>query len=59
MLVYGTPDDVDAFCKKLVEDCAPGGGFVLSTECETPWDSKPENVRAIIEAARKYGWYTH
>ena len=59
MLVYGTPDDVDAFCRKLIEDCAPGGGFVLSTECETPWDSRPENVRAIIDAARKYGWYSH
>ncbi|MDI7276239.1 MAG: uroporphyrinogen decarboxylase family protein, partial [Anaerolineae bacterium] len=57
MLVYGTPEEVDAYCKRLIEDCAPGGGFVLSTECETPWDSRPENVRAIIQAAEKYGWY--
>jgi hypothetical protein len=57
MLVYGTPEDVEKHCRKLIEDCAEGGGFVLSTECETPWDSKRENVRAIVEAAEKYGAY--
>ncbi len=57
MLVYGTPEEVDAYCRKLIEECAPGGGFILSTECETPWDSRPENVRAIVQAAEKYGWY--
>jgi uroporphyrinogen-III decarboxylase len=57
MLCYGTVEDVDTYCKQLIEDCAPGGGFVLGTECETPWNSKPENVKAIGDAARKYGWY--
>ena len=57
ILVYGTPNEVDKYCKKLIEDCAPGGGYVLSTECETPWDSKPENVKAICDAAKKYGQY--
>jgi len=57
LLVYGTPNEVDKYCKKLIEDCAPGGGYILSTECETPWDSKPENVRAICAAAVKYGQY--
>ncbi|RLC87298.1 MAG: hypothetical protein DRJ03_06365 [Chloroflexi bacterium] len=57
MLCYGTVEDVDEYCKQLIEDCAPGGGFVLGTECETPWNAKPENVKAIGEAARKYGWY--
>jgi uroporphyrinogen-III decarboxylase len=58
MLCYGSPDEVDAYCKQLIEDCAPGGGFVLSTECETPWDARPENVQAIVEAAHKYGRYS-
>ncbi|MFC2164413.1 uroporphyrinogen decarboxylase family protein [Acidobacteriota bacterium] len=57
MLVYGTPEEVDAYCKQLIEDCAEGGGYVLGTECEVPWDSKRANVRAIIEAAIKYGQY--
>ncbi|MEE8389198.1 MAG: uroporphyrinogen decarboxylase family protein, partial [Anaerolineae bacterium] len=57
MLCYGSVEDVDEYCKQLIEDCAPGGGFVLGTECETPWNAKPENVKAIGDAARKYGWY--
>ena len=57
LLCYGTPEEVDARCRQLIEDCAEGGGYVLSGECETPWDSKPENVRAMVSAAEKYGRY--
>jgi hypothetical protein len=59
LLVYGTPQEVEKYCIKLIEDCAPGGGYVLSTECEAPWDSKPENVKAICDAAVKHGQYKH
>jgi len=55
--VHGAVNDVKKYCKKLIEDCAEGGGFILSTECETPWDAKPENVKAIIDSAKKYGKY--
>ena len=57
LMVYGTPDEVDAYCKQLIDDCAPGGGFILGAECETPWDSKRENVVAMKQAAVKYGMY--
>ena len=57
LLVHGTVKDVKKYCKKLIEDCADGGGFILSTECETPWDAKPENVKAIIDSAKEYGKY--
>ena len=36
LLVYGTPGEVEKCCRKLIEDCAEGGGFILRTECETP-----------------------
>lgn len=57
MYVYGTPEEVDARCKKLIESCAPGGGYILGSECEVPWDAKPENIRAMLRAAEKYGRY--
>ncbi|MGD8596420.1 MAG: uroporphyrinogen decarboxylase family protein [Anaerolineae bacterium] len=57
LLVYGTAEEVDAYCKQLIEDCAPGGGFILEAECEVPWDSKPDNIRAMIAAAEKYNPY--
>jgi hypothetical protein len=57
MLVYGESDEVDEYCRKLIEDCASGGGFILGSECEVPWDSKPDNIKAMIEAAAKYNPY--
>jgi len=57
VLVHGTVNDVKKYCKKLIADCAEGRGFILSTECETPWDAKPENVKAIIDSAKEYGKY--
>ena len=57
MLVNGTPEDVDHSCKLLIEDCAEGGGFILGSECEVPWDSKPENIKAILKAVEKYNPY--
>jgi uroporphyrinogen-III decarboxylase len=57
MLVYGTPEEVDTYCRQLIEDCAADGGFILGSECEVPWDSKPENVRAMLKAAEKYNPY--
>lgn len=54
LLVYGTPEEVDAYCKKLIEDCGPGGGYFLGVECETPWNSKPENVKAMMDAPKKH-----
>ena len=57
LLVYGSPEEVDAYCKQLIDDCAEGGGFILEAECEVPWDSKPENIRAMLQAVEKYNPY--
>jgi uroporphyrinogen-III decarboxylase len=57
MLVYGSEEENLAYCKQLIDDCAEGGGFIIGAECEVPWDSKPENVRAMMKAAEMYGQY--
>lgn len=57
LLVYGEPGEVEEHCRGLIEECAQGGGYILGSECEVPWDAKPENVRAMIAAAEKYGGY--
>jgi uroporphyrinogen-III decarboxylase len=41
----------------LIDDCAEGGGFILEAECEVPWDSKPENIQAVLQAVEKYNPY--
>jgi uroporphyrinogen decarboxylase len=54
LLSWGTPADVKAECKKIIEDLAPGGNFVLAPGCEFPPNGPFENAEAIIEAAREF-----
>jgi uroporphyrinogen decarboxylase len=54
----GTPADVERECKDLIDTCASGGGFILSSGCEAPPNSRPENIRTMIQCAREYGRYT-
>jgi len=57
MLKLGTPEEVTAYCKRLIDEVGDGGGFILSQGCDVPVDAKPENVRAIIETGKSY--YPH
>ncbi len=52
LLKLGTPDQVTSYVRRLVEEVGDGGGFILSTGCDTPVDAKPENVRAMLDAGR-------
>ena len=56
-LAFATPGQVKDRCKELIDDCASGGGFILSSGCEAPANSKPENIEAMIETAITYGKY--
>jgi hypothetical protein len=56
MMVTGEPKDVKEYCKKLIEYCGKGGGFVLAGG-STPENPKLENLFAIMEAINEYGWY--
>jgi len=57
LLVTGSPDDVDGYCRKLIEVVGKDGGFCLGTGCELAPDARPENVRAMLRSARAYGYY--
>jgi hypothetical protein len=56
-LATGTVAEVERECKQFIDDCAPGGGFILSSGCEAPPNTKPENLRMMITCAREYGRY--
>ena len=53
-LVMASPARIDEYCHRLIEEVGRGGGFILAAGCEIPPNAKPENVRALIEAPRKY-----
>jgi len=55
-IITGTARDVKESCRKLIETCAPGGGYVLAGGAAAT-EAKPENLRAFMEAAKEYGVY--
>lgn len=56
ILATGTPDDVRAYCKKLIDYAGKGGGFIMDSSTGLD-DAKPENIRAMFDFTRKYEIY--
>ncbi len=56
LMCTGKPADIKAYCRKLIEDCAPGGGYLL-TGGASATETCPENLRVLMEAALEYGVY--
>jgi uroporphyrinogen-III decarboxylase len=55
-MITGTAEQVTEKCKKLIEDCAPGGGYILGggASCD---HGKFENFKAMQNAATQFGTY--
>ena len=56
MLAASKPEEVADYTKRLLDDVAQDGGFILSSGAVVD-DAKPENVHAMIDTAREYGVY--
>ena len=56
LMVTGSPADVKEYCRKLIEVCGKGGGYIL-TAGATADNPKLENLRAVMAAAKEYGVY--
>lgn len=56
ILATGTPDDVKAYCKNLIDYVGKDGGFILDSSAGLT-DAKPENLRAMFDFTREYGVY--
>jgi len=54
-LLKNTPDEVDEEARTICEKMGDKKGFILGSVCELPINTPPENVDALINAARKYG----
>ena len=51
-----TPQVIKEYCRKLIEVCGEGGGYILSLGSGID-KCNPANLHAIIEAAEEYGYY--
>lgn len=56
LLIYGTPDEVAGECKRMLDDCAPGGGFIMDVSVNLT-GADPRNLEAMFETTRTYGTY--
>jgi len=56
VLYTGTPQEVKEGCRKLIETCAKGGGYILTGGAYMD-EGNPENLRAMMAAAKEYGTY--
>jgi hypothetical protein len=52
----GTAAEMKAYCRRLIETCAPGGGFMLSGGSTFDM-AKPENLRVMMESVKEFGVY--
>lgn len=52
----GTPDDVRAYCKTLIDEVGKDGGFIMDTSTGVD-DAKVENLKTLFEFTRDYGVY--
>jgi hypothetical protein len=55
-MVTGTPEEVKEGCRKLIETCAPGGGYILAASASMD-QGRTENLHAMMDSAKEYGVY--
>jgi uroporphyrinogen-III decarboxylase len=56
LIVTGNPADVKEYCRKLIDCCGKGGGYILSAGAVAD-NPKLENLCAMMAAIREYGVY--
>jgi hypothetical protein len=56
LIATGTPDQVRACCKDLIDHCGKGGGYILCSGTQLD-DAREETVRAMVDFTKEYGAY--
>ena len=56
LLEVGSPQEVEEHCKKVIKVVGKDGGLILGVGTSSE-GARPENVRAMVESVKKYGWY--
>ncbi|HNQ21766.1 MAG TPA: uroporphyrinogen decarboxylase family protein [Phycisphaerae bacterium] len=58
LLAFGSPDDVRAACKKVIDGVARDGGYLMDASAIIQNDARVENIRALTDFTREYGVYS-
>ena len=57
LLAKGTKEEVEAASRRCIEAVASGGGYILMDGNNIPGDAPLENVKAMIDVAKRFGRY--
>jgi hypothetical protein len=57
LLNTGSVQEVEEYCKKLIDNVGKGGGFIMDGAIGIPDEAKPENVKAMADITKTYGVY--
>lgn len=58
LLSFGKPEEVRAFCRRVLEEVARDGGYIMDAGAIMQDDTSAANLRAMTETARAYGVYS-
>lgn len=57
LLSFGKPQEVRDFCKRVIDEVAADGGYIMDAGAIMQNDTSIENLRALTEFTREYGVY--
>lgn len=57
LLSYGKPDEVRDFCRRVLEEVAKDGGYIMDAGAIMQDDTSAENLRIMTEVCREHGVY--
>ena len=58
VLPFGTPEEVRAEVKRIIDILGEGGGYMLASVHTILDDVPAENILAMVDAVEEFGWYT-
>jgi hypothetical protein len=57
LLSYGKPAEVRDFCRRVMDEVAPGGGYIMDAGAIMQNDTSIENLRVLTDTTREFGGY--
>ncbi len=58
LLSFGTADAVRACCKRIIDEVAADGGYIMDASAIMQDDTSIENMHALTDFTREYGIYS-
>ena len=57
LLSFGRPDEVRDFCRRVIDEVAASGGYIMDASAIMQNDTSAANLRVLTETAREFGVY--